>query len=336
MSGKRGSILDPLRILKKKILLRLESYMLLFGKTRDNTLNGKIYRQNYHDREETLTKRGVVCILDGSFLHGGLTDRMRGILTAYRETKRMKLPFYIQWRHPFALEEYLQPATFDWRIKDEEVSRSRGNAIAVIADDLSDRESLVRLRMGLRARRGQIHLYTNADSARGEYRNLYKELFQPTPLLAREVEKHLTELGENYMVFTFRFFGLLGDFEDCGPGALNKDEANELLEKVKNELLRLIEKENPDWKILITADSRRFLDFISDADPRIYIVPGGVSHIDRTKGNPDGAWLKTFVDQQLIMHSKKVVLMRTGEMYKSGFPRFAAEVGGVEFHDHCF
>lgn len=334
--SRQYSFLDRLRLLKKWMLLRKESVMLRFGKVRKGTLNAKIYSENYHDREDPVKKRGVICILDGSFFHGGPTDRMRGILTAYREAKRFNLPFYIHWRHPFMLEDYLIPATFDWRIADEEVSRSRKNAMPIVADDMSNRESLARLRLGMKCHRPQIHIYTNADSARGEYRELYKELFRPSPAVEKEVDRHLTVLGSDFSVYTFRFFGLLGDFVDCGPKALDEAAAVQLMEKVRKEFLKQLKEEDPNRRILVTADSVRFLQYIKDTDSRIYIVPGGVSNIDRSEGNPDGAWLKTFVDQQLIMHASKVVLMKTGEMYRSGFPRFAAEVGGGKFIEHEF
>ena len=66
------------------------------------------------------------------------------------------------------------------------------------------------------------------------------------------------------------------------------------------------------------------------------MVEGDIKNIDMTVGDFPEVWLKTFTDQQLLMGAKKVTLMRTGKMYKSGFPRFAAEVGGVEFIDHVF
>ena len=75
---------------------------------------------------------------------------------------------------------------------------------------------------------------------------------------------------------------------------------------------------------------------MEEKDERIYIVPGDVKNIDLAKGEFKDAWLKTFTDQQLIMLAEKVYLMRTGRMYRSGFPRFAAEIGGRPFVYHQF
>ncbi len=93
-------------------------------------------------------------------------------------------------------------------------------------------------------------------------------------------------------------------------------------------------------KILITTDSQKFLEYITQRNPEIYIVEGRIRHIDLDKdGNKeenDDSTLKTFVDQLLIMGADTVVRMRTGRMYASGFARFAAEVGNARFIDHLF
>jgi len=109
-----------------------------------------------------------------------------------------------------------------------------------------------------------------------------------------------------------------------------------LIRKVTDEFMSLAMRVPAQKKILITSDSPRFLRHISATEPRIYIVPGDVQHTDYAQNAGDDLWLKTFVDQHLLMHASRITLMRTGKMYKSGFPRFAAEVGGVEFIDHQF
>lgn len=296
------------------------------------------FERMYYDQWDTLenAKRGIICPFDGRVYHGGPTDRLRGILSVYKEAKRRGIPFYIKWTHPFNLEDYLEPAGYDWRIDDKEISYSRKQTMPVIIQDMNDFYSKMKLRAALHHATVQWHVYSNSDDARGEYRTLFHELFRPSEKVRIETERHLKELGENYAAYTFRFLRLLGDFEDWSYHVLPENEALELMEKVRNEMMKLANDIPGDWKILVTSDSKRFLDFIKDADPRIYIVPGDVKNIDLLDGKYDGAWLKTFVDQQLLMQARHVTLMRTGEMFKSGFPRFAAEVGGVGFTDYDF
>ncbi|MDE5750575.1 MAG: glycosyltransferase [Duncaniella sp.] len=295
-------------------------------------LDGRLY----HDRPERVAKRGVICMLDGEIHHGGLTDRLRGILTAYREARRSDVPFHILWDTPFELTDYLVPATFDWRITRGEVSRSRLNAAVVTADDMPDGPSHERLSAAMQLGYPQIHLYTNADSARGEYAALYRELFRPTERLQREVDRHRTALGTRYWSIVTRFQTLLGDFNDHLVSDLTEEQRTELLDRVTSELLRVVRDTTEGVRIHITSDSIRFLEHIRGLDPRFYIVPGEIRNTDLDRSPTSDPWLKTFTDQQLIMGAERVVRMRTGQMYPSGFPRFAAEVGGARFIDHRF
>ncbi|MDE6717210.1 MAG: hypothetical protein K2J70_03365, partial [Muribaculaceae bacterium] len=309
---------------------------VLFHRNAPYSLDREIDEKFYHDNPEEITKQGVILILDGAIYHGGLTDRIRGILTAYRECKQRGLPFYISWTSPFPLTDYLLPATFDWRIEEREVSRSRRNARAVAIDDMTDFHALLRLKAALFSPPAQLHLYTNADSARGEYSALYRELFRPTKLVSEAVEKHKKALGKNYVAVTTRFLTLLGDFEDCTDTVLHAAAQKELMEKVAQEIRKVTAGIPESYGILVTSDSVKFLDFITRSYPRVYIVEGNVTHIDRSRHQDADSRLKTFVDQYLIMGAERVIRMRTGGMYPSGFARFGAEVGGAVFIDHIF
>lgn len=298
------------------------------------------YMRHYRHGKTGNVKKGVICMFDGRMAHGGITDRIRGILTTWKEARRRGIPFYIYWTHPFQLETYLIPATADWRISPHEVSDICGEAFPVLIEETSmyhtHIENAIRLKAALHNPLPQTQVYTNADNACGEYFELYRELFRPSPLLQNALERHLKILGEGFHAFSFRFIGLLGDFTDNTDNRLPAEEAEALIRKVTDEFVALAAKVPAHSKILVTSDSRLFLDRISSADHRIYIVPGDVKHTDYAENADNDIWLKTFVDQHLLMKAARITLMRTGKMYKSGFPRFAAEVGGTEFVDHRF
>lgn len=315
------------------------------GRYAPNHRDSRFYKKYYLNNEGQASektgepvdiRKGIICMCDGRRFHGGPTDRLRGILTTYREASKRGIPFYIYWRSPFALEDYYEPATFDWRIKGEEISYDPREAFPVIVEDETNLQSFMRNKAGLRLKFPQLHLYTNADNAIGSYKELFSELFRPTPRLKAEVEKNLSAIGGKYWAFTFRFLHLLGDFKEWERKELSEADANNFMEKVIREMFALMKDLPEDYRVLVTSDSRRFLDVVRDRDPRIYVVDGDVKNIDLLKGEYPEAWLKTFTDQQLLMRADKVFLMRTGRMYKSGFPRFAAEVGGAEFIDHQF
>lgn len=284
---------------------------------------------------------GVIYMADGRMLHGGLTDRIRGILTTYEYLKGRGIPFFIHWVHPFNLEDYLVPSgKVDWRIDPERISFSGSEAFpVVIMESLNPQTHVVnrlRLKMALADSRCQTHVYSNADNARGRYRGLYEELFRPSELLRREVDRHLMAIGGKYWAMTFRCRNLLGDFVEHDNTVLGPDEQAGFMDRLMREFTAVAENLPEGYKVLVTSDSRKLLDFMKASDPRIYVVPGDVKNIDLNAGEHRGAWLKTFTDQQLIMHAERVYLLQTGSMYKSGFPRFAAEIGGKPFIYHKF
>lgn len=279
---------------------------------------------------------GIICFYDGRIHHGGPTDRLRGLLSTYREARRRGLSFFVHWSSPFALTDYLEPAEIDWRIAPEQISYNLEQSYPVVIQDLSNGKSMRRLKASLVRKLKQYHVYSNSDDAIGHYRELYAELFRPSPMLKAAFDEHQRKLGENYVAFSFRFLQLLGDFVDWYPEPLAKEQAEALMEKVKGEFHLLASKVPESSRILVTSDSCRFLNYIRNCDPRIYIVEGQPAHMDLQRGESGDKWLKVFVDQQLLMGAREVTLMRTGAMYKSGFPRFAAEVGGAKFIYHEF
>ena len=309
------------------------------GKLRNGTTDAgfadKYYPMQGAPQDPELT-RGIVVRCDGRIFHGGLTDRLRGILTLYSEARRRGMPFHIYWTSPFPLTDYLVPASVDWRITAEELIDTRPGAFPVIVDDLTPAESRVRVRAALRHHCTQHHFYTNADYARGDYSVLFTELFRPSPQVEKELAHHLDLLGEEYYAFTTRFLSLLGDFKEWDTTTLPHAESEALMEKVAREFDRIAASLPADCRILLTSDSRRFLDYMAGRDTRIYIVPGEVRNIDLGTAPAPDAWLKTFTDQQLLMRARHVWLLRTDRMYPSGFPRFAAEVGSRPFTRHDF
>ncbi|MDE6237930.1 MAG: hypothetical protein K2M45_08695 [Muribaculaceae bacterium] len=315
---------------------------LFFGLPSADPLFKRLDRELYSDLSSVRAEdypEGVIVILDGSFTHGGLTDRLRGILSVYEECKRRHLPFFISWTRPFPLERYLLPANperLDWRIGSKNVARDRRSAKMVVADDLTDVENRFRLRGAFLFPKRQLHIYTNADTSRGRYQQLFNELFLPSPILRESIDRHLSRMTPGYHAFAFRFMTLLNDFTDCQLPQLSAQEQEELMVKVERELNILIEDVPQDKSIFITGDSLRFLNRVRDLDPRIYIVEGDIRHIDRDQEIPEDVELKTFTDQFLLMNAARVTLLRTGMMYNSGFSRFAAEVGGAEFINHLF
>ena len=325
----------PLRNLYNKLNL----------KHNDESKYNTLIKKYHHNREYSIVKKTgdrIIFMCDGELHHGGLTDRMRGTLTTYYLAKRFKMPFFINWISPFKLETYLEPNIYDWRISPKEIDYDIRVSTPLVFDMFPPKRywknNLLNFLIFVKwlIKKGKDkHVYTNFYFPKYGFPALYKELFKPSNLLAEEINKHLVVLGKNYWSFSFRFHRLLGDFNDVIGEPLSSKAAEELIYKNIKELKTMIEGLPKGYKCFITSDSKIFLDKVASIDPRIYIVPGPISHIDVDKSS-ENVWLKCFVDQSLIMDAEKVFLLRTGDMYKSGFAEFAALIGEKEFIYHNF
>ena len=69
----------------------------------------------------TNARKQIICMYDGRMDHGGIADRLRGVVSSYDVAKKMGYDFRIFFDHPFRLEDYLVPAKVDWRITKEEL-----------------------------------------------------------------------------------------------------------------------------------------------------------------------------------------------------------------------
>ena len=83
-------------------------------------------------------------------------------------------------------------------------------------------------------------------------------------------------------------------------------------------------------KILVTADSEYFLGEVSKLD-FVFVLPGKIGHMDNQSGQELDVHRKTFLDFFMLSYSKKIYLLVTGKMYKSGFARRAAKLRGIPF-----
>ena len=182
-------------------------------------------------------------------------------------------------------------------------------------------------------RRRQYHIYGNAYFARGQYKSLFEELFKPSAYLEKKLNAFHNLFSEPYEAVTLRFQMLLGDLEEGTFEVLGAQQQEDLMEKcIKkiDELWRNNYFSTP--KILVTSDSSRFISRISLKEKEyVYTIPGKMEHMDHTH-NPDLEMnAKPFVDLFLLKDARRLTLLLTSKMYRSGFPAFAAELGERPF-----
>ena len=208
-------------------------------------------------------ERAVVFMaLNETTFSGGLSDRLRGIVSVYAECKRQRRPFRIVFE-PLHLEDYLAPNEYDWRIGENEIdwdlTESHPCVLLTYHNNSHNRwqhfvQSTV-LRSYFRKHCTQLHVFTNMIPSDEEYRTLFHELFKPADDLQQLIGYHLEKLGgkKNYISCTFRFRQLLGDFKEGGD-TLPAEQREAYIERCI-ETVKELHKQYGDKNILVTADS---------------------------------------------------------------------------------
>lgn len=287
-------------------------------------------------------ERAVVFMaLNETTFSGGLSDRLRGIVSVYAECKRQRRPFRIVFE-PLHLEDYLSPNEYDWRIGENEIdwdlTKSHPCVLLTYHNDPRNRwqhfvQSTV-LRSYFRKHCLQLHVFTNMIPSDEEYRTLFHELFKPADDLQQLIGYHLEKLGgkRNYISCTFRFRQLLGDFKEGGD-TLPVEQREAYIERCV-ETVKELHKQYGDKNILVTADSSTFLSELKDKSlPYIYVMPGKVVHLGFTADASKAVYMKSFLDMYMISFADTVYLVRDELMYHSGFPYRAALLGGANYEE---
>jgi len=286
----------------------------------------------------TNKRRMIVVMLDGKRKHGGLADRLRGIVSTYYVAKQLGYDFRIHFVHPFPLIDYLVPNTYDWRVSEEELCFNSDDAEPMFcgsqATHVEPKFQELWLRKRCKNAKKQLHVYTNAWILRHgpDYSRCFNELFRPSEALQAALDRQEAQFGRDYYAITLRFQQLLGDFiEEPQFTVLAEGEAQQLMDQCIEQIEKLHKKLNDGRRFLVTSDSQRFLDYVSRQLDYTYVVSGPLAHMDWSENIPFETNLKSFLDFYMIMHAHKAYLLQTGKMYNSGFPRRAAQAGNIPF-----
>ena len=284
----------------------------------------------------------IIAMFDGHTEHCGLTDRLRGIVSAYDVARELGYDFRIHFVHPFLLSDYLLPNTYDWRIDPELISYhpddsqlmycgSNGTLVEPFFQRLWFRKCM-------REAQKQLHVYTNAHLLpRGRrFGQLLNELFRPSERLEQAVREATTGLEGGYYTMSLRFQRLLGDFHERDGVDISPEEQQLLMDRCVAKIDQLHARLDARKGVVLMSDSMRFLQYAASRLSYVRYVPGKVVHIDFCDQTPDDVNMKLFTDVLVISRAERVFLLQTGQMYNSGFPRRAAQVGNVPFRHIWF
>lgn len=291
-----------------------------------------IYMSNYYiscDKSKFNLKT-FIAIFDGKTRHGGLSDRLRGIVSLYAYCKKNSINFKILHEHPFNLTDYLLPNKYDWEIKATELSYNKKTSRPVFLFTHFLNSCYHKIYLKKFYRFSELHIYTNTDIYDNEYTELFNELFKPSTLLLDAINYNISNIGNtNFLAIVLRFQQLLGDFKEDGYEILPLEEQELLITKCLSKIKELSKNEQ---KVLITSDSSKFLKEASKLE-YVYTIPGNVVHMDYTYDSTIEIYLKSFTDLFVLSKARKIILLKTGKMYKSGFPKRAALISNTNYEE---
>lgn len=286
----------------------------------------------------TATEPTVVFMADGYRHHGGLADRLRGIVATYQYCRRHSLAFRINFTSPFNLEQYLEPAAYDWRLRPGELTfnsaQCRPVYLMTTCDFYPARELRYQRRQLHRALSKpfvQAHVNTVYYCADPEFATLFNELFRPAPEVRSRLDSLRQGITGPYITISTRFLELLGDFTEPKQERqpLSADARQALMDSCVAQI-EAIHSRNP-LPVVLTSDSVGFLQYAASRLPYCRFLPGEVAHIDAAGGHQGDADLKTFVDFYAVKEAANSYLLVGPQMYSSNFSRRAAQAGGHSF-----
>lgn len=277
----------------------------------------------------------IIYMADGKLKHGGLADRLRGIVTLYDYCKKHDIEFKVYFVSPFRLTDFLEPARYDWTINSEDIIYNSNYSRPVFLDTypwslkMEKMYERVVTKIKLRQHYRQLHVYTNYLYAESKFGELFNELFTPSKTLQSYINQEYDRIHGEYISISTRFLNLLGDFnETCPAACLFLDEQTSLIEACINEI-KQIRQENPEKNVFVTSDSIHFLKKVKE-QVDCHIIEGNISHIDAENAD-NSATFKTFLDFFMIAKAVKSYLIIGKGMLNSNFSKRAAAI-----NDHPF
>lgn len=287
----------------------------------------------YHAKRMSLQKpqkTRIVFCCNGAIIHGGLVDRLNGIITFYDVAQQLDAEFYIQYTHPIALSQYWAPNQVKWENNSIRFNPFRDRILLKISHKVPKKENPVQWIDTSKPR--TYFVYANANllmamhnlPTREDLFDLWQKhfnaLFAPTEKLTQALNALPTG---DYRVCHLRFLGILGEFNEANRRHLTEPEVTELLARIDTKIDELLVT-YPDMPLYVLSDSPRFLAHI-EKHPGVLVLPGKPKHIDlESRENSDEENLKTFTDFHFMGRSKRLFALVMPPLYGSGFARVAA------------
>ena len=298
------------------------------------------YSFEYGDSQEQ--DKHVVCVMNGNFEAGGLADRLRGIVSVYQVCKELGVAFHVYFTCPFTLQDYLEPAEYDWTIEPEDMSFGLGTDIVCceVTDDTDYQAAKLHKWLSGRIRKSTshvIHIYGNPAFCYKEntYSALFHELFRPSESLQKAFDEAVNTLGDGFVAVQLRFTHLLGDLDDYGE-VLPETQQRVLIDACLEKVQEIKSGQGGQPLLLLSSDSRTFLAEAREKVEGVYVVEGGIAHTDFTPDCASSVHEKLFLDYLLMARAKHIYRIVGTGMRKSGLPYSASLLNACPLTDIVF
>lgn len=289
---------------------------------------------NYFSFKPFGSKTIIVCF-DGLFPHGGLVDRLKGIVSFYQIAQKLGYDFKILFDSPFPLATFLEPNEVDWEIKSKDFKWHPTKSKCLYLINNFKVNPLKRIE---NSKANTFYIYANIDYSKSiflelntnelelKWRDDFNSLFKKSELL----EQKLNSLfSKPYIAFHSRFTTLMGDFKDTANKRLSDDEKENLSNTLLTIINRIRIEENK--KVFVFSDSIFFLNFVKQKIS-VNVVEGNPFHMDNFNINDNlEGHLKTLIDFFMIAKSEKIYFLNVKPMYNSSFSKYAAIIGNTHF-----
>ncbi len=295
-----------------------------------------LHKSNFSFTKTATAQKEIIILFDGNVSHGGLVDRIKGILTFYNIAKIENASFLIYFESPFAITEYLLPNKFDWKTSKNNLQWNfKTTKIHYLMDNFDfNWQKEIKI-----SKKKKHFVYCNVDylpelfpqKNKEEINKLrqtsFKELFVKSSFLENALQN--LNLPQKYIAIHTRFTSILGDFQDTCSHIVSQERKQEIIASLLD-VITQISTQNTFVPIYVFSDSSTFLDSVSTTTP-FKILEGKPTHIDVKNDKDIQNNLKTFIDFFAISQSEKVYLLQTPEMYNSAFSKYAALINNVAF-----
>lgn len=284
---------------------------------------------------KSVSKKRIIICFNGVLPHGGLVDRLKGMLSFYDIAKTLDYDFFIQFDAPFNLDVFLEPNQVPWKMDRRDlryhpiktkilytVNDFDCNPLKIIQDS-SAHSFIIYANIDYS---NTLHPEWTLKEKENNWRNNFNTLFKKSVWLNSKLN---AIENEKYIACHTRFTTLMGDFKDSTALVLNAKEQEVLTVQLQQKMKCILEETN--YKCYAFSDSMRFLDTIKD-NASVYLVEGQPFHMDNFGDNTTmEAHLKTLLDFFMISKSEAVYFIKCGKMYHSSFSKYAAIIGNIPF-----